>query len=175
MNEENCGRSGHSGHGVFAVELRMRNVPRVEAVLTGEHFSVDETGMAKAIAGRDGSALVANGGSPVYLVRDSVVKLALMSRRRALRSGMSECASGTCNEPCGDCEECRNAESDAFTRVILGAMELPSGDLSDRLRDAVSSVIGMVWADAPWESAMTDEEVEEVFNELGVKSKTERN
>lgn len=172
MTDEN---SVHSGHGVFAVELHIRNGNRVEAVLTGEHFCADEAGIAKAVSGIDGTSLSDDSDAHVYFVRDSVVKLALMSRRRALRSGLSECASGTCNEPCGDCEECRNAESDAFTRVILGAIELPSGDLSDRLRDAVSSVIGMVWADAPWESAMTDEEVEEVFNELGVKSKIERN
>lgn len=163
------------GNGLFAVELLVKSGSRVEARLTGEHFRPDEIGIAKAVVVKYGSASVANGGSPVYLVRDSVVRLAMMSRGRALRAGLSECTSGTCNEPCGDCEECRNAEKDAFTRVILGAMELPSGDLSDRLRKAMSSVIGMVWADAPWESAMTDEEVEDVFRELGIERKTERN
>lgn len=146
----------------------------VEARLTGEHFRPDEIGIAKAAAVKYGSASLANGGSPVYLVRDSVVRLAMMSRRRALRAGLSECTSGTCNEPCGDCEECRNAEKDAFTRVILGAIKLPPESLAKGLRESISSVIGLPWVDAPWEGAMTDEEVAEVFDELGVENKTER-
>lgn len=166
---------GNSGNGVFFVELIVGVGPRVEARLTGEHFMPDEIGIAKAVAVKYGSASVANGGSPVYLVRDSVVRLAMMSRNRALRAGLSECTSGTCNEPCGYCEECMNAERDAFTRVILGAIELPPGSLAEGLREAVSSVIGLTWADAPWEGAMTDEEVAKVFDELGVKEKTERN
>ena len=166
---------GNPGNGVFLVKLIVGGGPRVEVRLTGEHFRPDEIGIAKAVAVKYGSESVANGGSPVYLVRDSVVRLALMSRKRALRAGLSECTSGTCNEPCGYCEECRNAEKDAFTRVILGAIELPTGSLAECLREAVSSVIGLPWADAPWEGAMTDEEVAEVFDELGVEEKTERN
>lgn len=166
---------GNSGNGVFFVELIVGGGPRVEARLTGEHFRPDEIGIAKAVAVKCWSASVANGGSPVYLVRDSVVRLAMMSRDRALRAGLSECTSGTCNEPCGNCEECRNAERDAFTRVILGAIELPDGSLAEGLREAVSSVIGLPWADAPWDGAMTDEEVAEVFDKLEVEDKTERN
>ena len=169
MTDEN------SGNGVFFVELVADGGPRVEARLTGEHFRPDEIGIAKAVAAKYGSESVANGGSPVYLVRDSVVRLAMMSRNRALRAGLSECTSGTCNEPCGNCEECRNAERDAFTRVILGAIELPDGSLAEGLREAVSSVIGLPWADAPWDGAMTDEEVAEVFDKFGVEYKTERN
>lgn len=163
---------GEDTQGAFAVKLSFDN--GVSAVLTGEHFNPDEVEVARVIVANESKESVACGGSPVYLVRDSVMRLALSARRNALRT-MSECTSGTCGEPCGDCDTCRAAERDAFTRVILGAMELPSGDLSDRLRDSVSSVIGMVWADAPWEGAMTEEEVEDVFNELGVKRKTERN
>ena len=169
MTDEN------SGNGVFLVELVVCGGKRVEARLTGEHFRPDEIGIAKAVSVKYVSASVANGRSPVYLVRDSVVRLAMMSRNMALRAGVSECTSGTCNEPCGYCEECMNAEKDAFTRVILGAIELPPVSLAEGLRDAVSSVIGIPWADAPWDGAMTDEEVEEVFDELGVEDKTERN
>lgn len=169
MTDEN------SGNGMFAVELILKSGPRVEARLTGEHFRHDEIGIAKAVAVKYGSASVANKGSPVYLVRDSVVRLALMSKNRALRAGLSECTSGTCNEPCGNCEECRNAERDAFTRVILGAIELPDGSLAEGLREAVSSVIGLPWADAPWDGVMTDEEVAEVFYKLRVEDKTKRN
>jgi len=164
----------NSGHGVFAVRIEVGD-HGVEAVLTGEHFGPDEIGVARAVVGEESAKSVANGGSPVYLARDSVVKLAVSSMRRALRSGASDCTSGTCGEPCGYCEECRNAEKDAFTRVILGAIELPPGSLAEGLREAVSSVIGLPWSDAPWEGAMTDEEVAEVFDELGVEDKTERN
>ena len=169
MTDEN------SENGMFAVELILKNGPRVEARLTGEYFRPDEIGIAKAVAVKCGSASVANRGSPVYLVRDSVVRLAMMSMNRALRSGLSECTSGTCNKPCGYCIECRNAEKDAFTRIILGAIELPLGSLAEGLREAVSSVIGLTWTDAPWEGVMTDEEVAEVFYKLGVEDKTERN
>lgn len=158
----------NSGHGVFPVKLEFGE-NGIEAVLTGDYFGPDEIGVAKAMACEDGARSVANGGSPVYLVRDSVVKLAVSSMRRALRSGASDCTSGTCGEPCGDCETCSAAEREVFTRVILGALELPDGDLSERLRDAVSSVIGLTWSDAPWEKAMTEEEAEEVFVELGVE------
>ena len=169
MTDEN------SVNGVFFVELIVYRGLRVEARLTGEHFRQDEIDIAKAIAVKYGAASVANGGSPVYLVRDSVVRLALMSRKRALRSGISECTSRTCNEPCGYCEECMNAEKDAFTRVILGAIELPTGSISECIREAVSSIIGIPWVDSPWDGAMTDEEVAEGFDELGVEDKTERN
>jgi hypothetical protein len=169
MNNEN------SGNGMFAVELLVESGPRVEARLTGEYFRPDEIGLAKAVAINYWSASVANGGSPVYLVKDSVVRLAMMSRDRALRAGLSECTSGTRQEPCGDCEECRNAEKDAFTRVILGAIELPQCRIAEDLREAVSSVIGFTWADAPWDGAMTDEEVADVFDELGIEDKIERN
>jgi len=160
----------NSGHGVFAVRIDVGD-HGVEAVLTGEHFGPDEIGVARAVVGEESAKSVANGGSPVYLARDSVVKLAVSSMRRALRSGASDCTSGTCGEPCGDCETCRAAEREVFTRVILGAIELPDGDLSERLREAVSSVIGMTWADAPWEQAMTEEEVDEVFTETGTTKK----
>lgn len=160
----------NSGHGVFLVKLEFGE-NGVEAVLTGDYFGPDEIGMAKAMACEDGAKSVANGGSPVYLAKDSVVKLAVSSMRRALRSGASDCTSGTCGEPCGYCETCRAAEREVFTSVILGAIELPDGDLSERLSEAMSSVIGMTWADAPWEQAMTEEEVDEVFTETGTTKK----
>ena len=77
---------GNPGNGVFLVKLIVGGGPRVEVRFTGEHFRPDEIGIAKAVAVKYGSASVANGGSPVYLVRDSVVRLAMMSRNRALRA-----------------------------------------------------------------------------------------
>ena len=71
-------------------------------------------------------------------------------------------------KPCGKCSKCMEARERMFTRVILGSLELPETDLSKRLRDAVQQVIGLPWTDAPWSGPMTDEEVEEVFEELGV-------
>lgn len=155
--------------GMFAVRLAFDG--GVSAVLTGEHYSPEEVGAARAIVAEESAKAMAEGSSPVFLVRDSVVKTALGARKHALRSGVSECASGTCGEPCGDCEACRKAERDAFTSVILGAMDLPEGSLAERLRAAVSSVLGMTWADSPWSTAMTEEEVDEVFTETGTTKK----
>lgn len=157
--------------GMFAVRLAFDG--GVSAVLTGEHYSPEEVGAARAIVAEESAKAMAKGSSPVFLVRDSVVKTALGARKHALRSGVSECASGTCGEPCGDCDACRKAESDAFTSVVLGAMELPEGSLAEMLRAAVSSVLGMTWADSPWSTALTDEEVEQVFDELNIKKGTE--
>lgn len=159
---------GEDTQGAFAVKLSFDN--GVSAVLTGEHFNPDEIEVARIIVANESKESVACGGSPVYLVRDSVMRLALSARRNALRT-MSECSSGTCGEPCGDCDTCRSAERDAFTRVILGAIELPEGDLTERLREVVSSVIGMTWSDAYWEQAMTEEEVDEVLTETGTTKK----
>ena len=47
-------------------------------------------------------------------------------------------------------------------------VELPESDLSERLEEAVGSTIGMTWADAHWNGEMSEDEVDETFDELGV-------
>ena len=82
--------------GMFAVRLAFDG--GVSAVLTGEHYSPEEVGAARAIVAEESAKAMADGSSgssPVFLVRDSVVKTALGARKHALRSGVSECASGT--------------------------------------------------------------------------------
>lgn len=156
-----------SGQGWFLVRIEMRGTGPV-AVLTGDHFGPDQKSIANAVAGVDGKESVAAGGSPVYLVKDSVVGIALGAYRNKSALKMSDCRRGAFGRPCGKCGKCINARERAFTRVILGSLELPKNEMTDRVRGAVQRVIGLQWADAPWSSPMTDEEVEEVFEELGV-------
>lgn len=134
--------------GVFAAKLEVVNGELV-AALTGEHFGADDADVASAVTGSCAGQAMMDGESPVYLVRDSVVDVAVRSKRRM-----------------GDCG------TEAFTRVVLGALSLPKSDLSSRLRNAVASVIGMTWVDAPWDGEMSEDDVEKVFDELGVETES---
>lgn len=134
-------------------------------IVDGCHFGADEKDIANAISGDHANSAIADGTSPMFLVKDSVVRTAMRSKRNAIAAGLSDCHDGANGEACGHCEICRDAEREAFTRVVLAGAELPHGDLPSRLRTAVMSVTGMAWVDAPWEGAMSDEEVNEVFEE----------
>lgn len=156
-----------SGQGWFAVKIEMRGT-RPVAVLTGDHFWSNEREIANAVSRVDGNESAIAGGSPVYLVKDSVVGVALCASRTKRCLKIVDCHDGPRGKPCGKCRKCMESRARIFTRVILGSLELPETDLSKRLRDAVQQVIGLPWTDAPWSGPMTDEEVEEVFEELGV-------
>lgn len=156
-----------SGPGWFLIRIDMRGT-RPVAVLTGDHFGPDQREIANAVAGVDGKESVASGGPPVYLVKDSVVGLAISASRMKGALKLSECHDGLRGKPCGKCERCREARDRMFANVILGALELPGGDLPRRLRETIQQVVGIPWADAPWSDPMTDEEVKRVFEELGV-------
>lgn len=156
-----------SGQGWFLVRIEMRGT-RPVAVLTGDHFCPDQKTIANAVAGVDGKESVAAGNSPVYLVKDSVVRVALGASRMKQALKLMDCNDGLHGKPCGKCEKCRAAREKMFTRVILGAIELPDNNLSMKLIDAIRNVIGLSWADAPWEEPMTEDEVNEVFEEQGV-------
>ena len=156
-----------SGQGWFAVKIEMRGT-RPVAVLTGDHFGPDQYDIAKAVAGVEGKERVALGKSPVYLAKDSVVRVALGASRMKRALKLMDCNDGLHGKPCGKCEKCRTAREKMFTRLILGAIELPDDNLSMKLIDAIRKVIGLSWADAPWEEPMTEDEVNEVFEEQGV-------
>ena len=64
-----------SGQGWFAVKIEMRGT-RAVAVLTGDHFRPDQKDIANAVTGCEGNDSALSGGSPVYLVKDSVVGVA---------------------------------------------------------------------------------------------------
>jgi hypothetical protein len=156
-----------SGQGWFAVKIEMRGT-RAVAVLTGDHFGPDERDIANAVAGVDGRESAVSGGSPVYLVKDSVVRVAIGVYRQKQSLGLSDCHDGLRGKPCGRCTKCMEARERMFTRVVLGALDLPENELSKKLRESIQNVIGLSWSDAPWSDPMTDEEVEAAFEELGV-------
>lgn len=157
--------------GWFAVKLEAKD-GKVTAVLTGDHFREDELGVAKSIAAMDGKQSVLSGGSPVYLVSDSAVGLAAYSAKKSVKN-VSKCRRGGRGKPCGRCEECQRARRDAFTHAILGSMELPGGDPSERIRGSVSSALGLMWLDAPWEGPMSEEDVDKLFDAMKVTRKQE--
>ena len=154
--------------GLFAVRIKADD-GRVAAVLTGEHFDADESAVAKVIVGDDGRESMTEGVSPVYLVRDSVIRLALSAYGKALMAVVSKCYDGPRGKPCGRCYVCKEAKSRAFTMLVMSSLELPECDLSERLKESVANTIGMTCADAEWSDPMTDEEVKRAFRKLGVK------
>ena len=157
--------------GWFAVKLEAKD-GKVTAVLTGDHFGEAESGVAKAVAAMDSKRSVLDGGSPVYLVRDSAVGLAAYSAKKSVKD-VSECRRGAKGGPCGRCAECKRARRDAFTHAILGSIELPCGDLSGRIKESVSSALGLMWLDAPWEGPMSEEDVDKLFDAMRVTRKQE--
>lgn len=156
-----------SGQGWFAVRIEMRGT-RPVAILTGDHFRPDEREIANAVAGVDSKESIGSGKSPVYLVKDCVVDIAFRTSRMKLGTKLVDCHDGLRGKPCGTCQKCKDAMDRIFTRVILGALELPDADLSKRLISAIRNVIGMPWVDAPWSGPMTEEDVKRIFEELGV-------
>ena len=84
--------------------------------------------------------------SDVYLVRDSAVALAMRARGRAEKYDMTK--------------------EEAFAQYVLWNVELPECDLSIRLREAISDVIGSIRTDVPWDGALDEEEVNEILNEM---------
>ena len=153
--------------GVFAVKLSF--LDGISAEFTGEHFIKDDIGLAVAKYGASDRSRGCK--SPVYLVSDSIVRLALAAKRNAVRMGMSDCTSGIYGEPCNDCEICRKAEREAFTRAVLGGIRIP-GEFHGRLMVALSKSIGMTCY-IPLDAPMTEREVEEAFKEMGTERKGE--
>lgn len=156
-----------SVQGLFAVRIEMRGGSLV-AALTGEHFGPEEKGIAFAVARADSERDVAGGLSPTYLVKDSVIEIAYRMYRLGLKHDASNCHAGDFGGPCGMCDRCKAIAMEQFTMVVLGSLDLPKGDLPERLTSAVGSAVGLSRTDAPWARPMTEEEVEEVFEELGV-------
>lgn len=166
MNEDKAG--------YFTVKLISENGD-VEARLTGDHFVHDEDWIAKSVASEDGKRSVVDGGSPVYLVRDAETSLAVGAARKAAKR-VSECHDGPKGSPCckfDKCKLCRTAMSNAFTFSMLSCMALPEGELSDRLRESLSSVIGLAWMRSEWAGEMSDEDVDLIFTRMKVKNNKE--
>ena len=135
-----------SERGLFAVRLPADG-GEARARLTGVHYRAAERRMAHKAAESDETAAIAEGRSPTYLVPDSIVGLAKNIARR--------------------CRSERD-KGEAFSWAMAWGVELPESDLSERLEEAVGSTIGMTWADAPWNGEMSEDEVDETFDELGV-------
>lgn len=155
--------------GLFACKIVVNN-GKVEVALTGDHYGADEHGVARAMARTDGAFSAAKGGSPIYLVKDSVVDVAVRLYRRGLRHEASGCHDGPKGKPCGKCARCKSIALEQFSMVVLGTLDLPeAGGLSERVGDAVRQAVGLAWSDAPWARAMTEKEVERVFEVLEIK------
>lgn len=151
--------------GLFAVRISIKNGVPV-AILTGKHFNSESIDTAYDLLLAESKNAILRSKSPVYLVKDSVVKLALDAMRNALSYGMSSCRAGNKGKPCGTCMTCLAAKDEAFTRVVLGSIEPIEG--FQHLQIALSRAIGSTRVDATWDIRMSDKEVEEVFSSLGV-------
>lgn len=156
--------------GLFAVRLETVG-GSICAMLTGEHWEAGDAELAKSAARDSVKKALAKEGSPIYLVSDAVVELAFRAVWRAFRDEIPDCHDGENGKPCGSCRACEAARREAFTDAVIGSLELQGNDFGKRLDDAVRSVIGLTWLNAPWTRPMTQDEVLETFRKLGVKPK----
>lgn len=159
-----------AGQGLFGVKFEIVD-GSLCAVLTGDHYSGGETAKALKAFVEDSKSVLMLGSSPVYLVRDTVVRVAVQMMRRMIRDEAVDCHEGENGWPCGSCKTCEAAKKEAFTHVVIGNLEVPVSELQIRLDSVVRSTVGLGWVDSPWWPPFTDEEVKEVFEELGVTRK----
>lgn len=148
--------------GKFVVGLTCEG--RAEAVLTGRHFMPEESIEAERFVAEENSCPCSK--VAMFLADDSHVSFAASSCRRAVKSGMSGCVKGRRGKPCCKCPECLDAMADAFTRYMLGSVELPRCGLSERLKDAVSDVIGMTTVMPSWIRKMEQSDVDDLVEKM---------
>lgn len=141
---------------------------RIAVVLTGDHYAANESDAVAALQRKEQGVALAHDASPLYLIRDTGVRLAVDARRRVLQHGFEGCHDGRRNRPCGTCVACTRAKVNAQTRVLLSKIELPDDSLAQRLRAALGSVIGLNWIDAPWEVELTQPEINKLLKEIGI-------
>lgn len=141
---------------------------RIAVVLTGDHYAANESDEVAALQRNEHGMDLANDASPLYMIRDTGVRLAVDASRRVLQHGFDGCHDGHRNRPCGTCVACTRAKVNAQTRVLLGKIELPDDSLAQRLRAALGSVIGLNWIDAPWEVELTQPEINRLLKEIGI-------
>ena len=141
---------------------------RIAVVLTGDHYAANESDEVATLKRKEQCVALAHDASPLYLIRDTGVRLAVDARQRVLQHGFDGCHDGRRNRPCGTCVACTRAKVNAQTRVLLGKIELPDDSLAQRLRAALGSVIGMNWIDAPWEIELTQPEIKRLLKEIGI-------
>lgn len=158
--------------GLFGVKLEVVD-GSLCAVLTGDHYEGDGKDKALEAFEETSRSTLASDSSPVYLAEDTVVRVAVQMMRRMIRDEAVDCHEGENGKPCGQCKTCEAAKREAFTHVVIGNLVVPGSDLHTRLDNVVRSTIGLGWVDSPWWPPFTDEEVEEVFEELGVNTRKE--
>ena len=141
---------------------------RIAVVLTGDHYAADESDAVAALQRKEQGMALAHDASPIYLIRDIGVRLAVDARRRVLQHWFEGCHDGRRNRPCGTCVACMRAKVNSQTRVLLGKIELPDDSLSQHLRAALGRVIGLNWIDAPWEVELTQPEINRLLKEIGI-------
>lgn len=153
--------------GLFTARI-LADDGRIAVVLTGDHYAADESNAVAALQRKEHGVALAHDASPLYLIRDTGVRLAVDARRRVLQHGFEGCHDGRRNRPCGICVSCTRAKVSAQTRMMLGKIELPDDSLAQRLRAALGSVIGLNWIDAPWEIELTQPEINRLLKEIGI-------
>lgn len=146
---------------------------RIAVVLTGDHYAANESYAVAALLRKERGVALAHDASPLYLIRDTGVRLAVDARRRVLQHGFDGCHDGRRNRPCGTCVACTREKVNAQTRVLLGKIELPDDSLAQRLRAALGCVIGMNLIDAPWEVELTQPEINRLLEEIGIRKGNE--
>lgn len=136
--------------GCFAVRFVEDDELGIKAVLTGDHWRKEDLSLAKAVADEACREAVIKHESPVYLVPERVV----------------QCAAHLIDKP------------EMMTQVLLYATNhshwFPSVGVVDaymkRVMKIVLTTLGGSVVDVPWGNALTDEEVQKIFDAFGVNN-----
>lgn len=132
--------------GCFAVRFVKDKKLGVRFELTGEHWREEELLKAVKAVESDAEKAIANHSSPIYLIPEQVVK----------------CAMHHVDDP------------SIVTQMLMYAVNSWSYGCVEQLEKIVQSVtatIGGANIDVPWGEALTDKEVQDIFDAFCVKEK----
>lgn len=150
--------------GKYALRMSVEDGdPYIEPI---DHFGPDEFGVATMETDSANADAETFGTPPMYLADDYVVAVALEAARRAVFAGASECHGGPRGEACGACPVCNRARRRMFTWTMMGSVELPGMEMSGRVKEAVSSVIGLSRLCSSKAKPVSQEEADAIIAEI---------
>ena len=132
--------------GCFAVRFVEDDELGIKAVLTGDHWRKEDLSLAKAVAGEACREAFIKHETPVYLIPERVV----------------QCAVHHIDEP------------EIVTQMLLYSVNPWSSSVGvvdadmKRVMQSVLTTLGGAVVDVPWGGALTDEEVQRIFDAFGV-------
>lgn len=153
------------GQGYFDVAFIAKD-GFVQGVVTGGHFGPDERTAAMECVSDSARRSIVDKTSPLFLVPDSIVKMAYKTGIGEAPLRLSPCRSGPRRKPCGHCEECERARDVYFNDILLHAVDFCGDEFAEKVKASVLSVLGGSMMSVPWEGPMGEDEVHELVDAM---------